>query len=37
MNVACLDYCLTEEERLKFERDGFLWWRTPCRCRGSRS
>ena len=24
MNVACLDYCLTEEERLKFERDGFF-------------
>lgn len=24
MDAACLDYCLTEEERLKFERDGFF-------------
>ena len=24
MDTACLDYCLTEDERLKFERNGFL-------------
>ena len=24
MDARCLDYCVTEEERLKFERDGFL-------------
>ena len=24
MNVACLDYLLTEEERLTFEQNGFL-------------
>ena len=24
MDTACLDYCLTEDERLEFERNGFL-------------
>src|SRR5438445_1809386 len=24
MNTACLEYCLTEQERLAFERDGFF-------------
>ena len=24
MDARCLDYCVTEEERLKFERDGFF-------------
>lgn len=24
MNAACLDYCLTENERITFERDGFF-------------
>src|SRR6266446_6869418 len=24
MNTACLEYCLTEEEKLAFERDGFF-------------
>ena len=24
MDTACLDYCLTEDERLDFERNGFL-------------
>ncbi|MDP6036995.1 MAG: hypothetical protein QGG64_00435, partial [Candidatus Latescibacteria bacterium] len=24
MDQRCLDYCVTEEERLRFERDGFF-------------
>ena len=24
MDIACLEHCLTEDERVKFERDGFL-------------